>query len=245
MNIALIPARAGSKRFPNKNLALLENKPLIAYSIESALKTNEFTEVIVSTDDRKIADVAKEYGASVPMLRPSDISGDLSCDIEWLNHAINHMISSPLSLVKNLAILRPTNPLRSSNSIINGLRALNSNKWADSLRAMELTSKHPGKMWVIDLNGKATPYLMQKNGLVPTHDSPLQTLERLWVQNASLEIVRLKAVLETGTISGDAVLSFEMPGLEGYDINSIEDFNYLQFLVSKDPRLLETSSEVN
>lgn len=238
MNIALIPARSGSKRLPNKNLTILKNKPLIVYSIEAAIKAELFEEIIVSTDSQEIAEVALEYGARVPNLRPKELSGDLSCDIDWVNHAINQMVKTPLELVKNLAILRPTNPLRSCKTIVNGFTAFTSAEWADSLRAMERVAQHPGKMWKLDRNGKATPYLDQSNRSVPTHDSPTQSLNELWVQNASLEIVRLAAILSTGTISGRSVLGFEMPGIEGYDINTLEDLEYLDFLISSNPEIL-------
>jgi len=240
VNIALIPARAGSKRLPNKNLINLKNKPLIGYTIEAAIKTELFTEIIVSTDSQEIAEIALKYGAQVPSLRPKDIAGDLSCDIDWVKHAINQMIKTPPELVKNLAILRPTNPLRSSNTIVSGFAALTSAEWADSLRALQRIDQHPGKMWKLDKSGKATPYLDQSNRSVPTHDSPTQSLNELWVQNASLEIVRLAAVLNTGTISGRSVLGFEMPGIEGYDINTIEDLKYLDFLISINPKLLSS-----
>ena len=72
MNIALIPARSGSKRLPGKNIKLLNGKPLIFYSINAALETNLFTEVIISTDSQEIADIARSYGGTVPLLRPSE-----------------------------------------------------------------------------------------------------------------------------------------------------------------------------
>lgn len=238
MNIALIPARSGSKRLPEKNIRLLGNKPLIAYSIESALKSNLFAEVIVSTDDDKIADIAINHGAQVPCLRPKELSGDFSYDIEWVNHSIKFMIKTPSVNIQNLAILRPTSPLRSSETIIAAVEALNSTLWADSLRAMEPTTIHPGKMWIVDENKRAVPYVAQIDKSVPTHDSPTQILQKLWIQNASLEIVRFSAFSETGSISGRTVLSFEMPGLEGFDINTLEDLQYLEFLVSRSPEIL-------
>jgi len=89
MNICVIPARGGSKRIPRKNIKAFNGKPIIAYSIEAALKSNCFNQVIVSTDDGEIARIAKENGASVPFMRPSDLSGDYIATMPVINHAID------------------------------------------------------------------------------------------------------------------------------------------------------------
>lgn len=239
MNIALIPARSGSKRLPNKNVKLLNGRPLLSYSINSAIESGLFAEVIVSTDSEEIARVAKNYGASVPLLRPSEYAEDLSCDIDWVKHALECLVQNSLEKVEYIAILRPTSPLRSKQTIAKALELLRENSWADSLRAMQLTDKHPGKMWALDDDNRATPFLDQSQENPPTHDRPTQSLQKLWIQNASLEIARLKAILETNSISGRSVLGFEMPGLEGFDINSPQDFEFLEYLISKNKKLIK------
>lgn len=88
MNIAIIPARGGSKRIPRKNIKLFHGKPMIAYSIEAALKAGCFEKVIVSTDDQEIADVAKQYGAEVPFVRPAKIADDHATTMDVMVHAI-------------------------------------------------------------------------------------------------------------------------------------------------------------
>lgn len=239
VNIALIPARSGSKRLPDKNIKILKGQPLISYSILSAIKSNQFTEVIVSTDSKEIADIATSYGASVPGLRPSEFAQDLSCDIDWVKHALASLVRTPLLEINFVAILRPTSPLRKVSTIIRAIEELKNNYWADSLRAMQITDKHPGKMWQINGQGRAKPYLDQFNQSPPTHDRPTQSLQKLWVQNASMEIIKLKTILETNTISGRSVLGFEMPGLEGFDINNEKDFKFLEYLVAADETLLD------
>jgi CMP-N-acetylneuraminic acid synthetase len=216
----------------------LLNKPLIAYSIEQAIKSEVFHEIIVSTDSEDIAAIARSYGANVPSLRPEVFARDSSLDIEWVLHALDYMTSIDKEKIDFMAILRPTNPLRSSGSIVRALSLLQQNTWADSLRAMELTNKHPGKMWILDQNSRATPFLDQINNQQATFNSPTQSLGNVWVQNASLEWARVRSVLATRSISGKAVLGFQMPGFEGFDINTEEDWNYLEFLISKHPELL-------
>ena len=83
-SVAFIPARSGSKRVKNKNIKLLDGHPLMAYSIRAAIDSEVFDAVICATDSPEYAEVAKHYGAEVPFLRPSDISGDKSADIDWV-----------------------------------------------------------------------------------------------------------------------------------------------------------------
>ena len=236
--IALIPARSGSKRLPGKNIKNLNGVPLIAYSIKSALNSKLFTEVIVSTDSQEIAEIAVRWGASVPALRPPEYARDTSPDIEWVFHSIENMVSTPRDSVECIAILRPTNPLRTADTIIRAFNIFQEQSWADSLRAMEITNKHPGKMWKLGENNQALPFLNQNTEVVPTYDRPTQSLEKLWVQNASLELFRLSAFLKTKTISGRKILGFDMPNLQGYDINTQLDWDFLEYLISINPELL-------
>ena len=88
MNICVIPARGGSKRIPKKNIKDFFGKPLIAYSIQTALESNLFQRVIVSTDDEEIAKIAKKYGAEIPFLRPKELSDDFTDAADVVNHAL-------------------------------------------------------------------------------------------------------------------------------------------------------------
>jgi pseudaminic acid cytidylyltransferase len=92
--VAIIPARGGSKRIPRKNIKLFHGKPLIAYSIEAALKSGLFSEVVVSTDDAEIAQIAREYGASVPFMRPKDLSDDFTGTGAVIAHATAWLLQS-------------------------------------------------------------------------------------------------------------------------------------------------------
>lgn len=88
MKIAVIPARGGSKRIPRKNIKMFGGKPVIAWSIDAALQSACFDRIIVSTDDKEIAEVAKEYGAEVPFMRPTELSDDYTATTSVIAHAI-------------------------------------------------------------------------------------------------------------------------------------------------------------
>ena len=91
MNICVIPARGGSKRIPRKNIKDFFGKPIIAYSIEAALKSNIFQRVIVTTDDEEIATIAGEYGAEIPFIRPKELSNDFTGLADVTNHALAYL----------------------------------------------------------------------------------------------------------------------------------------------------------
>ncbi len=88
MNIAIIPARGGSKRIPHKNIKNFCGKPLIAYSIEAAIASQLFDRIIVSTDDKEIADIAQRYGAEIPFIRPNELADDYTGTSAVINHAL-------------------------------------------------------------------------------------------------------------------------------------------------------------
>lgn len=116
MNVAIIPARGGSKRIPKKNIKLFAGKPMICWSIEAAKKSGLFDKIIVSTDDKEIADIAKNVGADIPFMRPTEISDDYTVIRTVINHAITE-ISKTDNKPDNVCCVYPTAPFILSNDI--------------------------------------------------------------------------------------------------------------------------------
>ena len=123
MNVAVIPARGGSKRIPRKNIKLFHGKPIITYSIECALKSGCFDRVIVSTDDEEIADVARQYGAEVPFMRPAELSDDFATTLNVMAHATNWLLENHQD-IENICCLYPTAPLILVEDLRQGLEKL-------------------------------------------------------------------------------------------------------------------------
>ena len=113
--VALIPARAGSKRIKDKNIKILMGHPLVAYTISAAVQSGVFDDVIVSTDSSQYADIAKHYGAHINM-RPSKYAGDRAPDIDWVNYTLNVLAEKGQNF-ELFSILRPTSPFRMPESI--------------------------------------------------------------------------------------------------------------------------------
>ena len=220
--VALVPARSGSKRIRRKNVRLLAGHPLIAYTIAAARDSGIFDAVVVSTDSEDIAAIARHYGAETPFLRPEAMAGDHSPDIEWISHALGELEGAGRTF-GCFAILRPTSPFRLPSTIGRAWDRFLAEPGADSLRAVERCSQHPGKMWVIR-GRRLLPLLPFGPPGQPWHSTPTQALPEVWVQNASLEIAWTRVVTQGHTIAGETIVPFETEGLEGFDLNQPEDW---------------------
>jgi CMP-N,N'-diacetyllegionaminic acid synthase len=229
--IALIPARAGSKRVKGKNIRTLAGHPLIAYTIAASLESGIFDAVIVSTDSPDIAEIAQYYGAEVPFLRPAAYAADQSPDIEWIDYTLKqlHQQGRPCT---SFSILRPTSPFRQAHTIQRAWQLLQSQPDADSLRAVEKCAQHPGKMWIIE-GSRMRPLLSDGPKNPPWHSTPYQALPIVHVQNASLEMAWTRVVLETGTIAGESIIPFVTEAQEGFDINTPEDWWHAEYLLNQ------------
>jgi CMP-N,N'-diacetyllegionaminic acid synthase len=235
--VGLIPARAGSKRVPNKNARVLGAHPLLAYSIGAALESGVFAQIVVSTDSPEIAELAVRYGAAVPFLRPPAMAGDKSPDIEWVQHALGELAAGGEHYAL-FSILRPTSPFRQAQTIQRAFAQFVADGAADSLRAVERCAQHPAKMWVLE-GARMRPLMPNPDSTgTPWHSTPYQALPPIYVQNASLEIARCEAPLQHGTIAGNAIMPFLTEGLEGFDINSPEDWLLAEHHVRSAPDLL-------
>lgn len=123
MRIAVIPARGGSKRIPRKNIKDFAGKPMIAWSITSALDSGCFDEVVVSTDDSEIATIAQQYGAAVPFLRPAALSDDYAGTLPVMRHAVDWMIGENWE-AEFVCCIYATAPFLGASDIQRGLRAI-------------------------------------------------------------------------------------------------------------------------
>lgn len=228
--IALIPARAGSKRVVGKNTRALAGHPLVAYTIAAALESRVFQAVVVSTDSPETAAVARHYGAEVPFLRPPAFAMDLSPDIDWVRHTLATLREAGRSF-EAFSILRPTSPFRGAGAVRRAWTQFLGEEGIDSVRAVERCKQHPGKMWVVD-GRRIRPLLSGGPANPPWHSMAYQALAPVYVQNASLEIAWTRVPLEQGTIAGTVIAPFFTEGYEGVDLNDERDWWYAEHLLA-------------
>ena len=229
--VALIPARAGSKRVPHKNIAILHGHPLIAYTICAARQSGVFDAVIVSTDSEEYAAIARHYGAEIPFLRPAAFAGDTSPDIEWVAYTLRQLAAQGRRY-DAFSLLRPTSPCRKPETIRRAWAQFLEERDADSLRAVEKCEQHPGKMWIVD-GRRMRPFADQGNGPAPYHSTQYAALPPVYVQNASLEIAWTRAPLEMGSIAGKVLTPFFTEDDEGFDVNRPRDWRLLEMALER------------
>jgi CMP-N-acetylneuraminic acid synthetase len=230
--LCLIPARSGSKELLNKNIKILNGKPLIAHSIEHAKETtyykNNQMRIVVTTDSEKYANIAKEYGAEIPVLRPIEISQDLSTDFEFMKHMIDYLKEKENYNPDIILQLRPTQPIRRIEDINKCLDLFieNYNDY-DSLRTVTPFDKSPFKMYEVKDNVLVplfTKLKINEENIIEPYNQCRQLLPQTYLHNGYVDILKPK-LLEEGKISGDRIYPYIMNKKDIIDIDTIEDWN--------------------
>lgn len=158
--LVLITARGGSKRLPGKNIRVLGGKPLIVWSIDAVKGLPECCDILVSTDDEKIAEVARNSGALVPWLRPTELSTDTASSVDVCLHALD-WYEQHHGKVDGLLLLQPTSPFRTRRTVIHGLELFRKNKFP--VMGFSPAESHP--MWCFKLEGNTLSPFIDASGL--------------------------------------------------------------------------------
>ena len=228
--IAIIPARGGSKSIKNKNIIDLGGKPLIYYTIDQALKSKEFTKVIVSTDSPAIANVAKRCGAEVPFLRPKNISHDCPTE-KVLIHASKYLEKS-ISF-DGVACLQPTSPFRKINSLKKCAKIFRSKKYDSVITFKKVEAERPEWMFTKNKN-LMTPYINKKkiNGkIIFGKNIARQLYEKLYKPNGSIYITKKDILYKYESIYGFNLYGYINDEYESHDIDTKSDLDFSKFLI--------------
>jgi CMP-N-acetylneuraminic acid synthetase len=213
--LALIPARSGSKSIKDKNLRQVGGKPLLAWSIEHALAARTVTRTIVSTDSPRYAEIAKAFGAEVPFLRPDEISGDLSTDLEVFEHALHWLQVHDAYRPEICVHLRPTHPVRKPEDINRMVEMLVQDPTLDSVRSVVNAPETPFKMWFRNADGLLSPIIQSE--IREAYNQPRQALPPTYLQNASIDVVRTQVIQEQRSMNGRRIHGYVMDSI--YDID--------------------------
>ena len=216
--MGLIPARSNSKRIPRKNIKDLCGKPLIAWTIEAAKNANLLDEVIVSTDNNEIAQIAQEWGANVPFMRPEEISADSTPSIEPVLHAIQHLPEYDWIL-----LLQPTSPLRTVEDIC-GIIDLAKNKKASSAVSVAEAISHPYWTYTLE-NGKLLNLCESETVLLSQDLPPAYTL------NGALYLASRNFLETKRTFKDESTIAYVMPRHRSVDIDDMNDWEFVEYLI--------------
>ena len=225
--LSIIPARAGSKRLPNKNIKSLLDKPLIAWTIEAALKCDLLNRVIVSTESQDIADIALSYGADVPFLRPSHLATDEATSIDVVLDLVQTLKERDQEY-ENIILLQPTSPFRTDLHICDALNYLEKSKAPCLVSVCETECP---KEWVGSLLPDGRMDGFRKN---TDNNMRSQDLEKSYRINGAIYAVRTDYLIEQRTfIPDEGYLAFIMNRNVSLDIDDEFDFEIATFLAQK------------
>ncbi len=224
--LALIPARGDSKRLPRKNALSLAGKPLVAWSIDAALKSKYIDDIIVSTDDNEIAQISKEYGANVPFIRPEELSTDTADTQSVIKHCLEYLQnnSKKYDLV---IVLQPTSPLRTASHIDKAIRLFET-KNATSVISVCQCDHSPLWANTLDENQSLRDFIKPEIRGLRSQDLP-----QYYRLNGALYIYDIADIIELGNAPyGQGSYAYVMDREFSIDIDTEIDFRFAELFLS-------------
>lgn len=223
--IAIVPARGGSKGLPGKNIKVLNGKPLIAYTIEAALKSKYITDVIISTDDEAIYKEALKYGAKKSFLRPKHLAEDNSLAVDNYIYTLDRLNKEFGYDIEEFVVLQPTSPLRAVEDIDGAIELFKDNS-ADSV--ISYTQENHPITWHKYLDEKA-----RFESIFPENIQNRQTNRASYYPNGAIFVFSLALIMQKKYYN-DKSFAYLMPRVRSVDIDDADDFDYAQYLMRKD-----------
>jgi N-acylneuraminate cytidylyltransferase len=229
--LALIPARGGSKGIPHKNIREFAGYPLIAWSIAAGLQSKSVSRVIVSTDDGDIASIAREYGAEVPFMRPSELAQDRTPDLPVFEHALKWLEDIEGYKPDYVVQLRPTSPIRPTDIIDSAVKILVQYRDADCVRGVVPAGQNPYKMWKFNGYDKPMNPLVAVEGISEPYNAPRQILPQAYWQTGHIDVIRTSTITRKNSLTGDVVYPMVIDPRYTVDIDTLLDWEKYEALV--------------
>ena len=221
--LTIIPARGGSKGIKLKNLSKINDKPLVAFSIEHSLESKLINRTIVSTENEEIAKVSEEYGAEIPILRSKELAGDRILDLPVFEHMLSYLKAEENYEPEIVVHLRPTSPYRKAEWVDSAIKLLVENTSADSVRSVSEPSQHPYR--VFEIKNKYLHPLMNER-----HPEPYllrrQDLPKMYYYNCVIDVTKPTTIFEKKSMTGDKMLPYIMKSEDSMDIDSPMDLEF-------------------
>ena len=226
--VAIIPARSGSKGLKDKNIKLLNGKPMVAYTIEEAVKSKIFDDIIVSTDSKIYAEIAERYGAKVPFLRPEELATDTAATRDVIVDTIQRL----KSLGKEydyLMILQPTSPLRRAEDIVKAVDLLYKK---DALSVVSICEAEHSPLYMNVLEESLSLHNFISNNM-PTRRQELRQYYRL---NGAIYLCAVDYYVQNGDLYSEESYAYVMQKENSIDIDDEVDFILSEILLKQKSR---------
>jgi len=225
--LGVIPARGGSKGVPKKNIKLLGDKPLIAYTIDAAKAAQRMTQCILSTDSEEIAEVGRQHGALVPFLRPPDLATDSAKAIPVIQHALQEMEQRDGVQYDAVMMLQPTTPFRTGKDIDEAIRILEETGADSVISVVDVEGHHPARMKYLK-DGQ----LIDPDFCEAYENQPRQELEAMYLRNGAIYLTRREVLLQN-SFKGKDCRALIMETARSINIDTPLDFAYAGFMLDK------------
>ena len=225
-NIAIIPARSGSKGLKDKNIKILNGQPLLKYSVDVAILSRIFDEIIVSTDSEHYAEIAKKCGASVPFLRSDNNSGDKASSWNVVIEVLNYY-KQIWQTFDTFCLLQPTSPLRKAEDIVAAYKLFETKKAKAVVSVCEVDHS---PLWCNVLNEDCS----LENFLPESARGQRQSFKQYYRINGAIYIANVKQFLEDNDLYVKNCYAYIMDKKRSVDIDTIDDFEYAEYLLKKD-----------
>lgn len=226
--LVVIPARGGSKGIPHKNIYPVAGKPLLEYAIESMGGVQYEGDLVVSTDDAQIAEVAKKYREVIVVERPAEISGDAAKTEDALIHAVEYMKDKYDKEYDAVVTLQATSPLRKSETIQDFLKAYEN--MIEDYDALLTLTEDRSDFWVQKEDGNFSR-------LNPTAPRRRQERKPLYVENSAIYVTKTESLIESHSVLGNRVNGYVIDSEESVDINEFSDIALAESLILKQRKL--------
>lgn len=226
--LAIIPARSGSKGLKDKNIKDLLGKPVIAYTIEAAIRSKCFDDIVVSTDSERYAEIAKKYGASVPFLRPKELADDQSSSADVIVHTLENMKSLGFTY-DYFMLLQPTSPLRDELDIRKAVELL-FEKNANAIVSVCEAEHSPLLMNTLDES------LNMDNFITPDADKRRQDLKKYYRLNGAIYLCKTEYYLEYNNFYHSKCYAYIMEQTKSVDIDTAIDFELVKVILKNKDR---------
>lgn len=213
--LAIIPARSGSKRLPKKNIQLLAGKPLIAWTIEAALKSKYIDKLIVSTDSLEIKEISEKFGAEIPFIRPKNLSTDTANSVDVIKHAIE----SYLKEFEYILLLQPTSPLRATDDIDNAIEILEK---GNTKAVISVCQTEHSPLWCNTLPKNQSMENFIQPEIIGKRSQDIPSYYRI---NGAIYLSEIDYFFKNSGFIGASTKAYIMPQERSIDIDSEMDLN--------------------